>query len=62
MNTTGRYYLTYDPRSEYDTHYLEPDIRMSINSEATLEQMCSFFDSFLKASGYIYDGEVAIAG
>jgi hypothetical protein len=60
MNTTGRYYLTYDPRSEYATEYLEPDIRMSIDSEANLEQMCSFFDSFLKAAGYVYDGEVKI--
>jgi hypothetical protein len=60
MNTAGRYYLTYDPRSEYTTEYLEPDIRMSIDSEANLEQMCSFFNSFLKAAGYVYDGGVSI--
>ena len=60
MNTAGRYYLTYDPRPEYATEYLEPDIRMSIDGEANLEQMCSFFDSFLKAAGYVYDGEVTI--
>jgi hypothetical protein len=62
MNTSGRYYLTYDPRPEYATEYIEPDIRMSIDSEANLEQMCSFFDSFLKAAGYVYDGEVAVQG
>ena len=60
MNTTGRYYLTYDPRPEYATEYIEPDIRMSIDSEANLEQMCSFFDSFLKAAGFVYDGKVII--
>jgi hypothetical protein len=60
MNTTGRYYLKYDPRPEYATEYIEPDIRMSIDSEANLEEMCSFFDSFLKAAGYVYDGEVKV--
>ena len=60
MNTTGRYYLTYDPRPDYATEYCEPDIRMSIDSEANLEQMCSFFDSFLKAAGYVYDGDLKI--
>lgn len=60
MNTTGRYYLTYDPRTDHDTHYCEPDIRMSIDSEANLEQICSFFDSFLKAAGYVYDGDIGI--
>jgi hypothetical protein len=60
MNTRGRYCLTYDPRQEYDTEYLEPDIRMSIDCEADLNQMLSFFDAFLKASGYVYDGELQI--
>lgn len=60
MNTLGRYCLTYDPRPEYATEYCEPNIHMSIDSEANLEQMCSFFDSFLKAAGYVYSGQVTI--
>ena len=44
----------------YATEYCEPDIRMSIDSEADLSQMCSFFESFLKAAGYVFDGEVKI--
>ena len=60
MNTTGRYCLSYDPRPEYATEYCEPDIRMSIDSEASLDEMMNFFDSFLKAAGYVYDGDVKI--
>jgi hypothetical protein len=33
---------------------------MSIDSEADLNEMCRFFNSFLKAAGYVYDGEVDI--
>jgi hypothetical protein len=33
---------------------------MSIDCEADLNQMLSFFDAFLKASGYVYDGELQI--
>jgi len=33
---------------------------MSISAEASLGDMLNFFDSFLKASGYVYDGELKI--
>lgn len=53
--------MSYTPTSEYDSAYIEPTINMSISGEADLNQMLSFFDSFLKASGYVYDGNLEVA-
>jgi hypothetical protein len=33
---------------------------MEISGQASLDQMLSLFDCFLKANGYLYDGEVTI--
>jgi hypothetical protein len=33
---------------------------MSISSEATLPDMLSFFTDFLRASGYVFEGELEI--
>jgi hypothetical protein len=33
---------------------------MEITGQSSLDQMLSFFDCFLKANGYVYDGEVTI--
>ena len=56
----GVYRVSYTPTTEYDTAYIEPTINMSVSGEADLNQMLSFFDSFLKASGYVYDGELKV--
>lgn len=57
-NTVGTYVLSYksDPFADQPVN-----IRLSITEDADLTQMCRFFDSFLKAAGYIYSGEVKIA-
>jgi hypothetical protein len=33
---------------------------MEFSGQASLDQMLSAFDAFLKANGYVYDGEVTI--
>jgi hypothetical protein len=60
MTEFGRYRLTYESPSENFGYHIETDIQMSISAEADLERMCDFFNSFLKASGYVYDGRVVI--
>ena len=59
MNSTGRYVLQYQP-SNNETEYLQTAIEMSISDEATIGDMTNFFDCFLKAAGYIYDGSVKV--
>jgi hypothetical protein len=49
----GRYTLSYQPPEGA----VEADVSMSISSEADLDQMLRFFESFLQASGYIIDGK-----
>lgn len=59
MNSTGRYVARYEP-SDSDHEYLQVAIEMSISDEATLPDMVNFFDSFLKAAGYVYEGSLRI--
>jgi hypothetical protein len=56
METFGRYRLTFTP-SEGE---ICPSVEMTLSGEASLPQMLSFFDAFLKASGYVYNGELQI--
>ena len=56
----GVYRVSYTPTSEYESAYIEPTVNMSISGEADLNQMLSFFDSFLKASGYVYNGQIGV--
>lgn len=56
---TGRYILRYQP-SNSQHEYLQTSIEMSISDEANLHDMANFFDSFLKAAGYIYDGTLEV--
>ena len=59
MDSTGRYVITYEPgNSKHE--YLQVSIQMSISDEAGLGDMTNFFDAFLKASGYVYDGSLEI--
>ena len=53
----GTYRLSYAPGLCYDTAYVEPSVDMSISGEADLSQMLSFFECFLKASGYEFEGK-----
>jgi len=59
MNSTGRYVVRYEP-SGSDHEYLQTTIEMSISDEATVDDMANFFDSFLKAATYVYDGSLKI--
>jgi hypothetical protein len=59
MDSTGRYVIKYQP-SENQHEYLQTTIEMSISDEATIPDMVLFFDSFMKAAGYIYDGSLAV--
>lgn len=59
METFGTYRLTYTPGVGDG---IEPTVGMSISGEANLSEMLSFFDSFLKAAGYVYEGDLTIKG
>ena len=59
MYSSGRYVLRYEP-SDSEHEYLQTTVEMSISDEATLDDMANFFDAFLKASGYVYDGTVKV--
>jgi len=56
MDTYGRYRLQFEPHSDD----YSPSVTMEITGQSSLDQMLSFFDCFLKANGYVYDGEVTI--
>lgn len=59
METSGKYTVSYTPSN--DPHeYLQVAVEMSISSEATLSDMAAFFTDFLRASGYVFDGELSI--
>jgi hypothetical protein len=60
MTSTGRYIVRYEP-SDSQHEYLQTKIEMSISDEATYEDMANFFDAFLKAAGYIYDGSLQVS-
>lgn len=61
MNSTGRYVLQYQPSNEVDScNYLQVGIQMTISDEATVSDMVDLFDAFLKASGYVYEGQLKI--
>jgi hypothetical protein len=49
----GRYVLSYQPPEGA----VEADVSMSISSEADLTQMLRFFESFLQAAGYEFEGK-----
>jgi hypothetical protein len=61
MADFGRYRISYEP-GPFDPYsgVLEHAVEMSISGQASIEQMLSFFDAFLKANGYVYDGDVQI--
>ena len=56
MDTFGRFRLAFEPAGDD----MAPSVEMTISGEADLSQMASFFDSFLKANGYIYEGNLEI--
>jgi hypothetical protein len=56
MDTFGRYRLQFEPHPD-DT---SPSVTMEFSGQASLDQMLANFDAFLKANGYVYDGEVTI--
>ena len=62
MTDFGRYRLSYEPpqNSAKFGYRIEPEVQMAISAEADLTQMCDFFESFLRASGYVFDGELEI--
>jgi hypothetical protein len=62
MTDFGRYRLSYEPSFKTWGYQIEPEVQMSISAEADLTQMCDFFESFLRASGYVFDGKVTIEG
>lgn len=59
MDSTGRYVVRYEP-SNSEHEYLQTRIEMSISDEASYDDMANFFDCFLKAAGFIYDGSLQI--
>ena len=57
MTEFGRYRLSYEPPEGS----VEAEVEMTISSEATLPQMLELCGGFLKASGYVFEGELEIA-
>ena len=61
MNTFGRYRLIYEPGPPNPgSEIIDYSVEMSISAEAGLPEMLSFFGSFLRASGYVFDGELEV--
>ena len=56
---TGRYILSYEP-SNSQHEYLQTSIKMSISDEASIHDMLDFFDSFVRAAGFVFEGQVSI--
>jgi hypothetical protein len=54
MPEFGKYTLKYVPPDESPTDH---SIELTISSEATLYQMLEFFQSFLRATGYEFEGK-----
>ena len=52
----GTYRLIYSPPSDQIT----PGVEMTLSGEADVSQILSCFEGFLKASGYVIDGELQI--
>jgi hypothetical protein len=59
METSGKYTVSYTPSND-PAEYLQTSVQMSISSEATLSDMAAFFTDFLRASGYVFDGELVM--
>ena len=59
MNPHGRYSVSYTP-SDDPCEYLQVSTQMSISGEAALPDMLNFFTDFLRAAGYVFDGELEI--
>jgi hypothetical protein len=59
MNPYGRYTVSYTP-SDDPCEYLQVSTQMSISGEASLPDMLNFLTDFLRASGYVFDGELEI--
>ena len=61
MTDFGRIRLTYEPGPP-DPHsgVLEHSVEMTISGEADLQQLLSFFESFLRANGFVFEGRVEI--
>jgi hypothetical protein len=59
MESSGRYVVSYEPSKSHH-EYLQTTIEMSISDEATCADMANFFDTFMKAAGYVYDGRMEI--
>ena len=56
MTEFGKYVLRYKaPKGSG-----ESKVKMVIGSEATLPDMLQFFADFLRASGYVFDGDIVI--
>lgn len=59
METSGKYTVNYTPSND-PAEYLQTSVQMSISSEATLSDMAAFFTDFLRASGYVFEGDLRI--
>jgi hypothetical protein len=61
MTDFGRFRLSYEPPAagSFDD-ILDHSVEMTISGEASLENMASFFTCFMRACGYIVDGELAV--
>ena len=54
MYEFGKYSLKYEPPNDAPTNHV---VEMTISSEANIAQMLEFFESFLRAAGYEFEGK-----
>ena len=59
MDSSGRYTLSYTPSND-PAEYLQTSVQMGISSDATLPDMLNFFTDFLRAAGYVFEGELEV--
>ncbi len=61
MTEFGQYSLTYNPGPpDPYSGVLEHSVEMTISGEADLQQLLTLFESFLRANGFVFEGEVQI--
>jgi len=61
MTDFGRFRLSYEP-GKHDPYsgVLDHSVEMTISGEAELQNLTDFFTCFLRASGYLFDGKIAV--
>lgn len=59
MDEFGRFRLIYEPgEPNPGSGIFDHSVEMAISGEANLHQLLGFYEQFLKAAGYLFDGNI----